>query len=216
MQLINSNSTLKKLVACLILFLTLSCSKDGNNSEHELENLLYDFHKKNSQTHKLENGIDLLISKDFNKNYKGIFYKIENTDEFYFSCIVDDVNILKVTQLKGKEFVPTFDKNQCFGLFDKTKKSVIPKTDDDCFKIFLGEIPYSGYSAIELEWNCSTESITTEKLIDSKYFFFLKEGLGDDICNIKLIREDGKKEKISYDSKNGSFKKIVSTSITTK
>jgi len=216
MNLIDHYMILKKGVSYFIILLALSCSDSENHSPNELEILLNDFHLKNSQTNKLENGIDLLISKDFNLEYKGLFYKIKDTNEFYFSYIDNNKNIIKVVKLKGKETVSIFDNNQCFVLFDKNKKSIIPKKDDDCFTIFIGEIPYAGYSNIELEWNCSSKSVTTEKLIDGKYFFFVKEGLGDNICNIKLISKEGRTETISYNPENGLFrKKLLPTSVIT-
>ena len=217
MNLIDYYTILKKGVSYFIILLALSCTDSENHSPNELEILLNNFHIRHSQMNKLEKGSELLISKDLNSEFKGLFYKIKDTDEFYFSYMDNNKNIVKAIKLKGKETVSIFNNNQCFVLFDKKKKSIIPKKDDDCFTIFIGEIPYSGYSNIELEWNCSNKSVTKEKLIDGKYFFFFKEGVGDNICNIKLIDKEGKTANVLYDPESGLFrKKLQPTSVNSK
>jgi hypothetical protein len=138
-----------------------------------------------------------------------LFYKINNSNKFYLAFIDNYENIIKVTKLRDMETVSLFDNNQCFVLYNKVEKSIIPQEEEVCFSFFIGEIPFEGYSNIELDWNCSNSSIITEKLIEGKYFFFFKESLGDNICNIKLISKDGKKEDISYNLENSSFIKKI-------
>ena len=207
MELFKNNNILKIIIFYFILLLILSCSDKENHTQTKVENLLYNFHMKNSSTKELKNGIEILISKNINLKYKVLFYKIKDSNKFYFGFIDNNNFIIKIIKLKERKTISMFKNKACFVL---KKESILPQESDYCFTFFIGKIPYNGYSKIELEWNCSKKDITSEKLIKGKYFFFLKEG-SSQICNIKLINNEGQTENIFYNIENGLFTKKTTT-----
>lgn len=202
MNLIKNKNILKASIICFMLSIIFSCSNNQNRHK-KLENLLYNFHIKNS-SEQLKNKIELLIVKDIDVNYKGLFYKVKNSSEFYCGFIDYDDNIIKTIRLKNRKSVNFFANSMCLTMLDN-KNEAIPKQKDDCFTLFLGELPYDGYSNIELEWNCSSGNKISEKLINKKYFFFLKKDLGIQVCNIKLTNDKGQVENVSYNIGDGTF-----------
>lgn len=60
---------------------------------------------------------------------------------------------------------------------------------------------------IGLEWNCSKKDINTQELIDGKYYFFIKKGENNTICNIFLVDSIEKHTNISYDIEDGKWTK---------
>jgi len=193
-----------KILLIFILVISSCYDNETNRDKRELENLLLKFHMKHSPSKKLEKGINLLISKNINLEYNALFYKIKNSNNFYLGFIDNHKNIIKVIKLKRNENISMFDNNLCI---------IKPEESDnnDCFTFFIGEIPFEGYSNIELEWNCSKKSLSNEKLINKKYYFFLKKGLKHNICNIKLIDSKGQTENLTYNIENGLFKKSTTT-----
>lgn len=106
---------------------------------------------KNSKTNDLKNEIKIITSKNLNTKYRGIFYKIKNTNKLYFG-IIDNYqnNIVSIKRLTGKKTASLFNNSNCIVLLD-SKKNIIPQEEENCFTFFIGEFPYQNYSDLELE-----------------------------------------------------------------
>lgn len=204
-----SRNTLNIQSVLLIIFLslfTVACQNENspNGDKLKIENILLKYHLKHASNKKLNKGINLLISKNINLEYKALFYQVKNSNRFYIALMDTSKNILNVVKLKKNNPASMFDNNLCI------IKSKNVEGDDDpsnyiCFTVFVGEIPFEGYSEIELDWNCSKKATTTETLVDKKYFLFLKSELGQNICNIKITNKKGLVKNLKYSTENGEF-----------
>jgi len=201
MNFLKNYRAIKGIIMCFSLLLIFSCSENKNSASDDIGELLYNFHSKNFKTDSLKKDFKILIIKTIDDNYTVVFYKI-NTNHYY-SFIDNTDNIISVKRIKNREDLSLYDKNQCFVIFEKEKKTVIPQENDYCFTIFIGKVPTDKYSEIEIEWNCSEKS--NQELVDSKYFFFFRKNAGDQICNLKLKTKKGKMKKLGYSHLNQRF-----------
>jgi len=174
------------------------CTENRKSQSDNIEELLYNYHFKNSGTKKTKENFKILILKTIDDNYTGVFYKIKN--DHYYSFIHSSNKIISVSRIKENDGLSYYDNDQCFVMFEKGKKKIIAQENDYCFTIFIGKVPTDLYSHIEIEWNCLEKS--NQELIENKYFFFFTNNAGDQICNLKLKNEQGEVKKLAYDNLN--------------
>ncbi|MGB6151393.1 MAG: hypothetical protein WBG48_05325 [Pricia sp.] len=160
---------------------------------------MLDYHLKQNPSKKLENGIRLLISKKIKSQYNAVFYKIESTNEFYLGFADNENTIVDVIKFRKGANVSMFE-NNLYIIKPKEKNS------DVTFTFFVGEVPFDGYSNMELEWNCSEDDSTSVPLVDNKYYFLLKNGLHHNICNIRLVDSEEKSINLTYNVRKGLTK----------
>lgn len=197
------SGVITKSVLLIGTIIVLGCTQEQPSYESTLQS----HHLKVSQQDQTDNTLRVLVTKPLNANFEGVFYKFESSNKYYFAIVEDKEKVINVIDLKGQESVSLFRNKRCFVLFNKSTSAIIPEESEYCFSLFLGKIPYEGYTDIQLEWNCSKDLGEREQLIDGKYFFFIKESLDNQVCNLTLINSSGKAERLAYNQSTGLFGK---------
>jgi len=187
------------------LFIIACQNENGTNKDAlKIESILLKYHLKHTPNKNLNKGINLLISKNIDLEYRALFYQVKNSKRFYIAFMDTSENILNVVKLKKNQIASMFDNNLCI---IKSKKQEGNDTNSNyiCFTVFAGEVPFEGYSEIDLEWNCSKEATTNQTLVKNKYFLFLKNDLGQNICNISISNSKGQVKNLKYNKENSVF-----------
>lgn len=191
-----------RILSFFFLLVIFGCS---NNT---IENQLRNYHYKFYPTPELSNGVKLILKREINPEFFGILYNINKTDKFYYGFINEYNDIIKIFILNRKESHSDFNNLNCLIKKKENELNIILDEELSCYSIFVGEVPFDGFSKIELKWNCSEKDVDTQELIDGKYYYFIKKGKDNTICNIALFDKQGQKINISYNSENGKWIKL--------
>jgi len=180
----------------MISIIHLSCSQT-EMSEEEIYKIVQNHYDEDPFFDKPK--IKIKLIKDLDSEYKAVIVNIENEKYAY--------GFVNKSLKKYSPFQELYEKKDkithasSWGI--QLIKTINGQTNkEQVYSIFLGIIPYEGYSKIEMSWNCKqTETI---ELIDRKYFMFTYPKGNMRRCNtIYLINDKGEKSKIEY--KNGKF-----------
>jgi hypothetical protein len=185
----NLNKVLFYLFTLLIL---VSC----NQTSLEKDILVY--HSKNYPTSDLSNGIEIITQKEIDTYLIGVFYKIKDSDKYFYGYFNSENSSLKTVKIRHRESISDFYNKGCL-------VNIPNNINSNCYSIFVGKIPLDGYTSIELEWNCSRNELEKQELIDGKYYYFIKENKDQEICNIRLTTNEGEQLEMLYDPLNGKW-----------
>lgn len=175
-----------------IILMSTGCA---NNT---IENKLLKYHYNSDVASNSKGEINILIRKNVNENLSASLYYLSDPAQLFYAYYDPETNeVFKTVKINNKKSNSDFYNQGCVFKSRKNKIKTSNNGDLPCLSVFVGEVPFNDFSKIKLSWNCSETDIEEQKLLAGKYFFFIKDGLENRVCNIILTNND-KNVKIAF------------------